>query len=96
MADLCTTHLPGISAYIGIRMHDVRPDTGDNLTLCKVAEVIENPFSVTILLRPVGAENTVPIGWETEKETWKGYQADELYMSLPMNSLLLLEDDKNA
>ena len=94
--DLSVNELTDAAAYIGIRMHDVRPDTGDNLTLCKVAEVIENPFSVTVMLRPVGAENTVPIGWETEKEIWQKYRANELYISLPINSLLLLEDDKNA
>ncbi|MBQ8831508.1 MAG: ATP-binding cassette domain-containing protein [Oscillospiraceae bacterium] len=94
--ELSVNALTDAATYVGIRMHDVCPGTGDNLTLCKVVEVIENPFSVTVLLRPDGAENTVPIGWETEKEIWKKYQADELYMSLPMNSLLLLEGDKNA
>ena len=94
--ELSVNELTDTADYIGIRMHDVCPGTGDNQTLCEVAEVIENPFSVTVMLRPVGAENTVPIGWETEKEIWQKYRANELYVSLPMNSLLLLEDDKNA
>ena len=94
--ELSVNSLNDAATYIGIRMHDVCPDAGDNQTLCKVAEVIENLFSVTVMLRPVGAENTVPIGWETEKTIWQKYHANELYISLPMNSLLLLEDDKNA
>lgn len=93
--ELSVHTLTDAAAYVGIRMHDISPGAGDNLTLCNVVEVIENPFSVTVLLRPVGAENTVPIGWETEKEAWKEQQAEALYISLPMNSLLLLEDDKN-
>ena len=82
--------------YVGIRMHDVCPGEGENATLCSVVEVIENPFSVTVMLCPVGAENTTPIGWETEKETWENYRADKLRVSLPMESLLLLEDDGDA
>ena len=88
----------GLSAsirHVGIRMHDLYPGCGDNAVLLKVVEVIENPFSVTVMLRPVGAKDTVPMGWETEKETWKKYQADELYMRLPPESLLLLEDNEN-
>ena len=82
--------------YIGIRMHDVCPGNRENATLCKVVEVIENPFSVTVMLCPVGVEDTTPIGWETEKETWEKYRADELRISLPMESLLLLEEERNA
>lgn len=79
--------------YIGIRMHDVCPGNGENTTLCDVVEVIENPFSVTVMLRPAEAKNAVPIGWKTEKETWKKHQADTLYVHLPVDSLLLLEGD---
>ena len=95
--ELSVNESAGSAAYIGIRMHDVCPGPGDNRTLCKVSEVIETPFSVTVLLRPAGAaEHTLPIGWETEKAIWQKHRADELYISLPMASLLLLEDDKNA
>ena len=94
--ELCVNDLSENTRYVGIRMHDLHPGEGDNTVLCKVVEVIENPFSVTVMLRPAVAENTVPIGWETEKEIWRKYQADELYMSLPRELLLLLEDKKNA
>ena len=79
--------------FVGIRMHDVCPGAGENAVLCRVVEVIENPFSVTIMLRPVGAENTIPIGWETQKEVWKQYEAEKLTIHLPPKSILLLEDD---
>lgn len=82
----------GTERYVGIRMHDVRAGGEENVTRCRVAEVIENPFSVTILLRPSGREDTVPIGWETEKQTWETLRADELDVCLPAESLLLLAD----
>ena len=94
--ELFVNGLTDAARYVGIRMHGLRPGPGVNGTLFKVVEVIENPFSVTVMLRPAGAENAVPIGWETEKETWKTHQADELYMSLPPDSLLLLEGEQNA
>ena len=84
--------LPESARYVGIRMHDVRPGEGENALRCRVTEVVENPFSVTVLLRPVGAgEESTPIGWEMQKETWKMWQADELTVSLPNAALLPLE-----
>lgn len=84
------------ATYVGIRMHDICPGNGENSVLCDVVEVIENPFSITVMLRPVGSESTVPLGWETQKKIWQKHRADKLYVSLPMNSLLLLVDDKKA
>ena len=77
--------------YVGIRMHDVRIGGTENVVRCRVAEVIENPFSVTVILRPAGREDAAPIGWETEKRTWNQLRADELDVCLPVESLLLLE-----
>ena len=82
--------------YVGIRMHDVCLGSGENEALYTVTEVIENPFSMTVMLRPMGSKTTVPIAWETTKEVWEKHQADALYMHLPMCSLLLLEDAENA
>ena len=82
----------GDAKCVGIRMHDVSLNVGENTFRCSVTEEIENPFSYTIMLRPEGAENTVPIGWETDKETWKAIRTDKLTVNLPQNSLLLLED----
>ncbi len=94
--ELEVCNIPKNAQHIGIRMHDVCSDGGENIIRCEVVEVIENPFSVTIMLKPFGSENVVPIGWETEKETWNQLKANELDISLPKNSLLLLEEDIDA
>lgn len=78
-------------AYVGIRMHDVRPGPGENSFLCRVVEEIENPFSQTIMLRAPGEGNT-PVGWETGKQVWQRYRASELEISLPKERLLLLRE----
>ncbi len=82
--------------YIGIRMHDVVPGCGENAFHCRVVEEIENPFSYTIMLCPLSAPNSNPIGWETDKETWQVLRAEELDISLPQNSLLMLEGGSYA
>ena len=92
-AELKVNGIIGAANHIGIRMHDLRPGVGENVIRCTVVEEIENPFSVTVMLQPVGAENTATIGWETEKETWNKLRQEELDICLPPESLLLLEDD---
>ena len=84
------------ATHVGIRMHDVSPGTGENTFRCRVVEEIENTFSYTVMLRPVGLTDTVPVGWETDKETWSAMRTEELDISLPENSLLLLEDGNYA
>ena len=77
-------------------MREILPGEGENATLCRVAEIIENPFSFTIMLHPVGAENAFPIAWDVKKDIRKALDKDEIYISFPKNSLLLLEDLDNA
>lgn len=90
--------------YVGIRMHDVRlagADDQENKVLCKVHEVTENPFSVTIMLRPEQAGEGDLIGWETDKESWKEVQARQagctgpIAICLPARSLLLLKGERS-
>jgi len=82
---------PGADA-VGIRMHDVRPGQGPNTLRCRAAEVIENPFSVTVMLRPVEAPaSAAPIGWEMEKPMWQALQAEELTVHLPPEAILQLK-----
>ncbi len=77
---------------LGIRMHAVRPGEGENTFRCRVAEVIENPFSFTVMLRPLTApENAVPIGWEMEKPVWKQLRAEEITVHLPVDGILQLK-----
>lgn len=94
--ELSVSSMANNSQYVGIRMHDICQGGTENMIRCQVVEVIENLFSVTVMLRPVGRENAMPIGWETEKETWRRLEAKELNISLPMKSLLLLEEDADA
>lgn len=77
-------------------LQNIRAGGEQNVIRFQVVEEIENPFSVTVMLRPVGAEDAVPVGWETDKETWTRLRADELDICLPVESLLLLEDDAYA
>ena len=83
----------GEAKYVGIRMHDVVYGEGENAFRCRVVEEIENPFSFTLMLRPVSSpESAAPVGWETGKERWRAVRAEELTVSLPAKSLLLLKE----
>ena len=77
---------------LGIRMHALRHGEGVNAFECRVEEVIENPFSFTVLLRPLEApEGTRPIGWETDKETWTRVRGGTVRVCLPPEALLQLK-----
>ena len=82
----------GRAGYLGIRMHDIRPGGGENSFLCRVVEEIENPFSYTVMLRPLGRKAARPIGWELDKERWRQLRGDQVEIHLPRGSILLLED----
>ena len=82
---------PGIDA-LGLRMHAICPGEGENTFRCRVCDVIENPFSFTVMLRPLEApENSVPIGWEMEKDLWRGMKAEEVTVHFPKSALLQLK-----
>ena len=83
--------IPEDAAAIGIRMHDIRPGPGENAFRCKVAEEIENPFSYTLMLRPLGTSGASPLGWEIDKDTWKRIRAEEIAIGLPPEALLVLK-----
>ena len=86
----------GDAGYVGIRMHDICADGKENRIRCHVTEVIENPFSYTVTLRPVGRAAATPIGWEMGKADWEKIRAEELDVCLPLKSLLLLEENDHA
>lgn len=90
---LSAREIPDSIAYVGVRMHELRLGGGINSFRCKVAQVIENPFSVTVMLQPPGNEGTAPIGLETDHETWQRHRADEVEICMPAEALLLLEGD---
>lgn len=81
----------GVSA-VGIRMHDICPGPGKNSYRCRVVEEIENPFSYTIMLKPIHGNGASLIGWEMDKDTWKRIRSEEIEISLPPEGLLLLKE----
>lgn len=52
---------------IGIRMHDIKSGSGENSFRCQVMEEIENPFSYTIMLKPL--EKQILPSTKTEEQT---------------------------
>lgn len=89
-------YVPGISSnikYVGIRLHDVKiGGEAENGIQCRVADVIENPFSYTIMLRPMGRETKIPLGIQLSKNLWNEIRAEELTVHLPSEKILLLEE----
>ena len=83
-ADGCT--------YAGIRMHDVAYGPGENEIWCQVAEVVENPFSYTVMLRPADAPDAACLGWELEKAEWERVRAQTLLVHLPAKAVMPLRD----
>ena len=77
---------------VGIRMHHIQPGPGENAFQCRVTEVIENPFSITVMLHPLQSpEGSAPIGWEMEKPVWEAYKSNELTIHLPTDGILQLK-----
>ena len=73
-------------------MHNVLPGPGENAFRCRITEVIENPFSVTVMLRPLDAgEGKTALGWEMEKPVWQKLSAEEVTVHLPPESILQLK-----
>jgi hypothetical protein len=85
----------GSAAFVGVRMHDIRPvkpgEKGTNILFCRVEEEIENPFSMTVMLR-CGADSAALLGWELDKEAWAALRGETVSIRLPEESLLLLEE----
>lgn len=76
-------------SYVGVRMREIKQGGGPNSFRCKTVEVIENTFSYTVMLRPVGADGE-PVGWELGKDEWEAICCDEPEISVPPESVLLL------
>lgn len=69
---LYVPQIPDDVEYVGIRMHDIQDGDGENHFRCLVEEVIENPFSYTLLLREQ-EEGKKTFGWEVDKKLWNHY-----------------------
>ena len=83
----------GDSIYIGTGYESYGEDVyeEENVFRCRVVEIIENPFSYTIMLERKDAPGPIPIGWEMVKEVWENMKAEEVAICMPTNSILLLK-----
>ena len=85
--DLHLPDLPGDITAVGIRMKMIRPGPGENTRCCRVADVLENPFSYTVML-----DAPVPLGWQMLKQEWEAIKSDKITIHIPREAILLLRD----
>lgn len=88
-------------AFVGIRMKYIQGCGEENISQqgygeenifqCRVVEVIENPFSYTVMLVRLDEPGAVPIGWEMVKDAWERMRADIVTICMPANAILLLK-----
>lgn len=80
--------------YVGIRMHDVQvsSEKDENTIDCKVMGEIENPFSYTVMLHPMGKNAKTQIGIQMNKSDWKRMRDNRLTACFPSDAILLLEE----
>lgn len=87
---LAAGDVPKAARYVGVRMHAVQYGPGENEVRGAVTEVVENPFSCTVMVQPQGGKR--PLGWEVDKSWWRDHRADSVTLHLPREALLLLEE----
>ena len=78
--------------FVGIRMQDLSLTEGENSYPFIICDELENPFSVTLMLKPAGIENAKSIGFELSKEQRKNILGDRVTLSLPRDRILLLKE----
>ncbi len=84
--ELETAENVGDARYIGIRMHSITPGKGENSVFCRVKEIVENPFSRTLILERADCPGKIPVGWETDECP----TSSVLDVSFPKSGLVLL------
>lgn len=82
--------------YAGIRAHflTLHGEDGVNRMECEVVRVIEDTFSMVILLKRKGS--TASGGYsvltcELSKESWRQIESDKLFLEIPADKLILME-----
>lgn len=90
--------------YIGLRMQDftweqeknsLKMDGNsskleENTFECQVVEVVENPFSYTLMLQ--ARPDAQAFGWEVDKATWQAMAADRIRVGFPKGKILMLKE----
>lgn len=92
----CGRQLPLGAKVLGVRSHYLGPQFPENRFACRVEQVIENVFSMVVLVRPVDADPAVPaIRLEMGKELWQQYAGPEVLEIgiAPADLLLLRQED---
>ena len=78
--------------FVGIHAHDICLGGGENAVECRVTEIIENPFSRIVMLRPLGAAKSAAFGIKLDQALWQGREGDHVTVSLPSRALLPLKE----
>lgn len=91
---LYVPHIEKDIKYVGIRLHDLKVAESDdkNTIDCEVEDVIENPFSVTLMLHPDKKDKQGQFGIELDKKVWTAAKGDKLKVCFDIDSLLLLKE----
>ena len=84
--------LPCDITAVGVRMKTIRPGAGENACRCRVVDVLENPFSYTVMLKPVNGSDAAALGWQMLKREWETIKTDEITIHIPSEAILLLRD----
>lgn len=83
--------------YAGLRAHDIGfdEDPAKHAIRCSIVRVVENPFSLSVLCRPVGSENTDENGFiaaETSISQTLPAPGDEIVLYFDPRKLIFLEN----
>lgn len=91
----CGRPIPPEATVLGLRSHYIGPQFGENRFPCRVEQVIENVFSMVVLVRPLEADKTCPaLRLELDKDTWNQYARQEiLEVGIAPGELLLLREE---
>ena len=83
-------------SFIGVRAHFLIPvsEKGENTILCQVERVVEDVFSVIVMLRtPAGRDGFSRLRMEMNKKDWaKWKEANEIYILMDPESIMLLRN----
>lgn len=63
----------------------------ENVFHMKLIDIIENPFTYTLLTRPAESESGESIYLETDKEWWKNHGSEYFTVYIPPESVILME-----
>lgn len=72
-----TLNVPENTAYVGIRAHYFTTEGTENAIPCTVERVVENPFSMVVMLQTAGAGM---LRWELDKAAWSALAGTEKLM----------------